>query len=255
MTKADTFMKNVLVLMGWLLSSDLVLAVSPKPQRDYQGFTVWLDCQEHAPFKFRYNAGHDFGDYPRTDQFRLDPGVPYECQPSSTQTFSTKNIPGAPTYHRGHLVAANHLDYSEQAIRESFFMTNILPMTQQLNLGAWAATEKITECYRDHSELLILGGAVWKNTKAARKNDYFVGSHNLRTPEYFWKVIIRGDDQTIAWWIPNDETALSGQLDKYLVKPSQLQVKAKMKLPEVPKAWRNKKPKTSWPLPEGCKPG
>jgi hypothetical protein len=30
---------------------------------------------------------------------------------------------------------------------------------------------------------LVLGGALWTSTKAGRKNDYFVGSHNIRTPE------------------------------------------------------------------------
>ena len=231
------------------------LAANPTYQANYQGFTVWLDCKEHAAFKIRYNASHDTGDYPREDNFRLDPTVPYECQPSSTATFSTKTLPNAPVYHRGHLVAANHLDYSEQAIRESFFMTNILPMTLQLNLGAWSATEKITECYRDRAELLVLGGAVWGNTKKLKANDYFVGSHNIRTPDWFWKVIIKGDGQTIAWWMPNDIKAVSGNLDKYLVTPSQIQVKAKVKLPEVPKVWKNKKPKTSWPIPDGCQPG
>jgi endonuclease G len=211
-----------------------------------------LNCKEHAAFKFRYNAQRDSGDYPREDVFRLDPQVPYECQPSSTNTFSTKDIPNAPTYHRGHLVAANHLDYSEQALRESFFMTNILPMTQQLNLGAWSRTEEITECYRDRSELLVLGGAVWGNSRKDKRNDYFVGSHNIRTPDWYWKLIIKGDGQTIAWYIPNDTTALSSQLDRYLIKPAQLQAKAKIKLPEVPKAWKWKKPKTSWPIPDEC---
>ena len=117
------------------------------------------------------------------------------------------------------------------------------------------ANEKIVECYRDRAELLVLGGAVWKSTKLAKKNDYFVGSHNIRTPENYWKVIIKGDGQTIAWWMPNDITALSANLDKYLVTPAQLQAKAKITLPEVPKAWMNKKPKTRWPIPDGCQPG
>ncbi len=232
-----------------------VYSAGPTIQKDYEGFTVWLDCKQHAVFKFRYNAGHDMGDYDRTDVFRLDPTVPYECQPSSTNTFSTKNITGAPAYQRGHMVAANHLDYSATAIQQSFFMTNILPMTQAVNLGSWARTEKITECYRDRAELLVLGGAVWGSSKKDKKNDYFVGSHNIKTPEFYWKVIIRGDGETIAWYIPNTTDANSAKLDGYLITPVRLQSKAKVKLPEVPRAWRNKKPKTSWPLPEGCQPG
>lgn len=245
---------RALQFVALVLVTGIVQAANPRHRVDYQGFTVWLDCKEHAAFMFRYNAGHDMGDYSREDNFRLDPSVPYECQPSGTNSFSTKTIPGAPLYHRGHLVAANHLDYSEQAIRESFFMTNILPMTQAVNLGAWGSTEKITECYRDKSELLVLGGAVWGNKRKDKLNDYFVGSHNIRTPEFFWKVIIKGDGETIAWWIPNDEMAKAANLIQYLVKPSQIQVKAKVNLPEVPKPWRNKKQITNWPLPEGCQP-
>lgn len=198
-------MNKLLVAAIAALISQAASAANPTYRADYEGFTVWLDCKEHAAFKFRYNASHDTGDYPRTDDFRLDPAVPFECQPNSASTFSTKSIANAPAYHRGHLVPANHLDYSEKAVHDLFFMTNIAPMTQALNLGAWVSTEKIIKCYRDQTELLILGGAVWGNTNKARANDYFVGSHNIRTPEFFWKVVIAGDDTTIAWYIPNDE--------------------------------------------------
>ena len=75
------------------------MAKNPTHQADYQGFTVWLDCKEHAAFKFRYVAGHDMGDYPRDDNFRLDPTVPYECQPTSANSFSTKHLPSATIYH------------------------------------------------------------------------------------------------------------------------------------------------------------
>ena len=78
------------------------------------------------------------GSFPRSSTFRLDPNVPYECQPSSTNSFKT-DAPGALTYERGHQVPANHLDYSELAIRQSNYMTNILPQTQTLNSGRVAA--------------------------------------------------------------------------------------------------------------------
>jgi endonuclease G len=91
--------------------------------------------------------------------------------------------------------------------------------------------------------LLVLGGALWGKTKAARKNDYFVGSHNIRTPESFRKAVIAGDGSTLARLIPNDRNATRANLDTFLIKPAQLEVKAKVKLPEVPKAWRFKKPR------------
>lgn len=228
-------------------------SANPTLQKDYQGFTAWLDCKEHAVSKFRYTASHDLGDHGRSSTFRLDPTVPYECQPASAESFKT-TAPNALTYERGHQVPANHLDFSEEAIKQSNYMTNILPQTWQLNRGAWAQTEKIIECYREQVELLVLGGAIWKNTARHRQNDHFVGSHNIRTPEQFWKVVIAGDGTTIAWLMPNTETATAKNLDLYLIKPAQLELAAKIKLPEVPKAWRKIRPKQSWPIPAGCDP-
>jgi hypothetical protein len=56
----------------------------PHVRVDYEGFTVWLNCQEHAVAKFSYNAQRDSGSFPRSSTFCLDPAVPYACQPSST---------------------------------------------------------------------------------------------------------------------------------------------------------------------------
>jgi hypothetical protein len=52
--------------------------------------------------------------------------------------------------------------------------------------------------------------------------------------------------------MPNDATAAKKYLDLFLIKPAQLVLKTKVKLPEVPTAWQKKKPKTSWPIPAGC---
>jgi hypothetical protein len=42
-----------------LLSIPPAFAADPSLRVDYEGFTVWLNCQEHAVFKFRYNAQRD----------------------------------------------------------------------------------------------------------------------------------------------------------------------------------------------------
>jgi endonuclease G len=85
--------------------------------------------------------------------------VPEHCQQTSAASYKTK--PPAPRYDRGHLVPANHLDASKVSIRQSNYMTNILPQVASMNRGAWLLTEEIVECYRDIDELLIIGGVVW----------------------------------------------------------------------------------------------
>jgi endonuclease G len=177
---------------------------------DYPGFTVWLDCTQRGAIKFQYVAQRDSGNAKRYDKFFLDQNVPPECQQTTANAYGHG-------YDRGHQVPANHLDASEEAIKATNTMTNILPQVANMNRGAWLQTEEIIECYRDISELLVIGGVIWGNNPA---DDYFVQSHGVKTPDSFWKVVVRGtgqDDRAIAWIVPNSQEATRKHLDDYLV--------------------------------------
>lgn len=211
---------------------------------DYDGFTVWLDCKERGPVKFRYNAQRDTGHEPRAEDFALDPSVPKECQQASAAAYGQG-------YDRGHQVPANHLDASAVAIKQSNFMTNILPQTSQMNRGAWLLTEEIIECYRDIDELLVVGGVIWGNNA---KDDYFVKSHGVRTPDAFWKAVVRGNGNAIAWIVPNTKDATKARLDSYIVTVEQIEKLTGERLPVTGDA-RTTKPKGSWVVPVGCDKG
>jgi len=213
----------------------------------YEGFTVWLDCEKRGAVKFRYNAQHDAGSEARSKSFKLDPNVPADCQQTSTKGYGH-------SYDRGHLVAANHLDHSEVAIRQSNYMTNILPQVSNMNRGAWLLTEEIVECYRDIDELLVIGGVIWGNNPAF---DYFVQSHGVQTPVAFWKVIIRGtgqDERAIAWIVPNSPEATKRNLDRYLVSVDELERVTGEKIPVADYA-KYDKPRHSWMIPRNCDKG
>jgi endonuclease G len=233
----------ILLLLG-LLSP----AAAEVLRLDYEGFAVWLDCERRGAVKFRYNAQRDQGNVERPSTFRLDPNVPARCQQTSTDAYQHPD----PKYHRGHLVPANHLDNSETAIKQSNFMTNILPQTQTLNLGAWKRTDAIIECYRDIDELLVIGGVIWGDDAT---DDHFVQSHGVATPDAYWKLILRGTDRVIAWVIPNTTEAKSQQLDTYLVTVEELEQRTGESFPEVPAFRRAEKPEVSWIIPIGCNPG
>jgi len=213
----------------------------------YPGFTVWLDCSYRGAVKYRYNVQHDNGNAKRYDQFFLDPNVPGECQQTSANPYGHK-------YDRGHLVPANHLDYSDNAIKATNSMPNILPQAANMNRGAWLLTEEITECYRDIDELLIIGGVIWGDNA---EDDYFVQSHGVRTPDAFWKVIIRGSGQNeraIAWVMPNSQEATKKNLDKYLVTVDQIEKVTGEVIPVADYA-KHEKPSQSWLIPAGCNKG
>ncbi|GFO72618.1 endonuclease G, mitochondrial [Bathymodiolus japonicus methanotrophic gill symbiont] len=216
---------------------------------DYEGFTIWLDCQKRGAVKFRYNAQRDTGNFKRSSRFYLDPNVPKECQQYSAKTYKAKDQ----RYDRGHLVPANHLDYSKSAIKGSNTMTNILPQAANMNRGAWLMTEEITECYRDIADLLIIGGVIWGNNP---DDDYFVKSHGVKTPSAFWKVIIRGtgsNERAIAWIVPNSQEATRKKSDAYIVSIKEIErVTGEM----VPVADFTKYDKSNpWVIPRGCNKG
>lgn len=208
---------------------------------DYEGFTLWLDCKERAPVKFRYNAQRDSADFERSESFTYDPYVPRECQQTSTGSYGNG-------YDRGHQVPANHLDYSAVAIKQSNYMTNIMPQTAQMNRGAWLRTEEIVECYRDIDELLVMGGVIWGYNV---KDDYFVKSHGVRTPDAFWKIVVRGNGDAIAWIVPNTKDAVAERLDRYLSTVADIEKLTGQKLPVTGDA-RTIKPKAGWLVPAGC---
>lgn len=214
---------------------------------DYPGFTIWLDCSKRGTIKFQYVAQRDNGNAKRYDKFFLDQNVPAECQQKTAKAYGMK-------YDRGHQVPANHLDASEAAIKATNTMTNILPQALKMNRGAWLQTEEIIECYRDISELLVIGGVIWGNNPA---DDYFVETHGIKTPDAYWKVIIRGtgqNEQAIAWIVPNTQDATRKRLDKYLVSLDEIERVTGEKIPVADYA-KHDKPNQSWLIPKGCNKG
>ncbi|MDP1773016.1 MAG: DNA/RNA non-specific endonuclease [Methylobacter sp.] len=214
---------------------------------DYPGFTVWLDCAQRGAIKFQYVAQRDNGNAKRYDKFMLDQNVPAECQQTTANAYGHG-------YDRGHQVPANHLDASKEAIKATNTMTNILPQAANMNRGAWLQTEEIIECYRDISELLVIGGVIWGNNPA---DDYFVQSHGVKTPDAFWKVVVRGtgqDERAIAWIVPNSQEATRKHLDDYLVSVDEIERVTTEKIPVADYA-KHDKPIQSWMIPHDCNKG
>lgn len=235
------------LLLVTQLSCANTLASTRLLQLDYDSFTIWLDCARHGAVKFSYTVGRDSGNLKRNKQYHLDPNVPASCQQRSFRGYGHG-------YDRGHLVPANHLDHSKTAIRQSNFMTNILPQASAMNQGAWLRTEEITECYRDIEYLQVIGGVIWGNNPS---DDYFLQSHSIQTPDAYWKVIIRGSGQSqkaIAWIVPNSKEAKKGRLDDYLVSVAEIERVTGEEIP-VADDTKQDKPKHSWRIPRGCDKG
>ena len=215
-------------------------------KRQYSLFDVWIDCKERIPVLFYYLAEKDIGSFLRKDptNFPLDPEIPKDCQPLNGKPYSND-------YDRGHMVPVNHLDHSEQAMKESYYMTNINPQYYTLNRGAWSRTEKITECLRDLDTLKVYGGAIMGNDES---NDIFIESHGIRTADFFWKIIenTRTND-VIAWIMPNDATATYSNLEKYLVSIKDIEARSGFIFQNFTNEQKQIRQATLWATPKECK--
>lgn len=242
---------SVVFLSAFLVS--ISFATPHIYEKKYHGFTVWLDCDRHGAVAFHYTLDKDHGNISRDSaKFEIDLSVPKTCQPSSTASYRTNAVhPGTGTWDRGHLVPANHMDHSLPALKETFFVTNILPQQSTFNqkAGAWHLTETIAECYREIAPLEIWGGLIWGHDTG---NDFFTDSHGVETPDFWWKLIYRHDtDDFIAWIFPNDKNSTANDIDNFIVTLRDIKTRVDFVPDFGPiEAFPDDKPDTSW-LVEG----
>lgn len=172
----------------------------------YAGFTVWFDSARHIPACVTYELElhHLTGDNPRTDNFVADKAVG-GCPLATSYSGSG--------FHRGHMAPAGDMTWSDVAIEQSFFMTNICPQDRSLNEGGWARLEeKCREWARRDSVLIIATGPVREASM-----DTIEGS-GVAIPKRFFKVILAPCSsvrRAIAFVYPNE--ACNDRLSRYAV--------------------------------------
>ncbi|QNH12668.1 DNA/RNA non-specific endonuclease [Xanthomonas sp. SI] len=214
------------------------------------GYTLTYDCTAHTATRYEYSLNADTGSAARPSDFNLDTTLPSGCG-GQTSTKSYASVRSG--YDRGHLVTSNHMDYNATYIVRANLMSNIVPQVSGFNQGIWVQAENVAECYRDIKPVKVYGGVVFGDTS----NDYFLSSHGIRTPEYFWKTIITTDPSTgaekaISWIIPN-ETGL-GSLDDYIVSIADLEelIGASNVAITASATVKNMLPNSTWALPSNC---
>lgn len=217
---------------------------------DKGGFKLTYDCSNRTALRYEYSLSQDTGSAARPSSFYTDPDLPAGClQQTSTASYASVKS----GYDRGHLVTSNHMDATSTYIKRANYMTNIAPQIATFNQGIWVQAENVAECYRDIAPLTVYGGVVYSDTS----NDYFLSSHGIRTPEYFWKTIITSDPATgakkaISWYIPNRE-GLSA-LNSYIVSIAELEtiLGASRVGITASASVKAQKPTSTWPLPSAC---
>ena len=122
---------------------------------------------------------------------------------------------------RGHLVPAADLKWNENAMRQSFLLTNVCPMHKALNEGGWAKLEeKVREWTARDSALLVFTGPV------ISKNDTILACGWVMVPSAYYKVIMAPcvrPMRVVAFIYPNGHSG--GRLSQYAVSVDEVERK------------------------------
>ncbi|KAG9409680.1 hypothetical protein AC1031_019945 [Aphanomyces cochlioides] len=214
----------------------------------HDGYSLLFNCARRTADRWNYTLTTNKLNASRPSSFYVDPDVPKACQQFTTNSYASVKA----GYDRGHLVASSMMTDSPEQRKQSHYMTNIAPQVSSFNQGIWENTEDLEACYRDLHRIYTWGGIIYTD----KSNDYYLTSHGIRTPDFWWKVVWtkddNGKDKIIAWYFPNQENL--GKLDSYLVSVADIEAKlndGQGPIP-VPEELKSIKETTTWTLPAGC---
>jgi len=100
-------------------------------------------------------------------------------------------------YDRGHMCPAGDNKWDEDAMYESFLMTNMCPQNQQLNSGLWNQIEMQCRYWaKKYEKLYIICGPIF-----LRGEHQTIGPNRVMVPEAFFKAVIclEGEPKGIAF--------------------------------------------------------
>ncbi|KAF0687831.1 Aste57867_20474 [Aphanomyces stellatus] len=212
----------------------------------YDGFSLLFNCKEHSAHRFNYTltTTEKTKDKLSTD-YGFDLKMSKDCQQNSIKGYASG-------YDRGDLADKRLMTDGTDQSKAAHYMTNVAPQVSSLNQGMWALTVNIEACFRNVSRIYTWGGVVYTSDTS---KDHFTKSHGIRTPAYWWKVILTKDkatnvDKVIAWYFPNEK--LDKKFDEYLVSVADLEAKLNDNngpIP-IPDAIKATKAKQSWVCPK-----
>lgn len=133
------------------------------------------------------------GDEERSNSFKEDPKI-------ITQSANDNDYKGS-GYDRGHLAPAADMSFSQDAMQESFYYSNMSPQLPAFNRGIW---KKLEAEFREYAQSLhkiyVVTGPILKPGLSE------IGENGVDIPEEYYKAALFVSDscvQAIAFVLPN----------------------------------------------------
>lgn len=179
----------------------------PSQPVSYEGMTLSFNAETHTPNWVAWELTRDetYGSEPRYNKFLSDPDVE-GCATPRDYSYSG--------YDRGHMAPAGDMKWDPQAMRQTFYLTNICPQAKALNTGAWKRLEEKCRVWAQaDSAIVIICGPVPGDAPLE-----YIGSTRVAVPARFFKVILSpyaDPPRAIGFIMPNER--VEGGLQKAAV--------------------------------------
>ena len=169
---------------------------------EYEGFSLLFDTETMCPrwVAWELTAEETRGNVSREGiDFKEEEKVPKESRVVSSDYNGGH-------YGRGHMCPAGDMKWSQKAMTDCHYMTNICPQTAELNKNWWEHLERACRQWaRQYGSIQIVCGPVFSDSPKR-----FGRSHRIAVPEAFYKVVLSlkdGDEKALGFLYANDNSA------------------------------------------------
>ena len=219
-------LSNLIFFLAFFLSLSVILGASsnseqksPSDKRNLQNLIFHLEepsviqgdkLIRHKAYSLVYDTGHRLskwvayslsdkhtdGPYKRGNIFMVDPDL-------ALYTDNSEDYRGS-GYDRGHLAPAADMKWSEMAMVESFYYSNMAPQLPAFNRGIWSRLEtQVREWANKEHLLYIVSGPILKPSLNR------IGKNKIAVPKFFYKALLAYDPphmKGIAFLLENEES-------------------------------------------------
>jgi endonuclease G, mitochondrial len=140
----------------------------------------------------------------RTNDFmpdpNIDPRMSARIEDYKALNRNLKSNGKSYMYDKGHMAPAGDFSNDEEAMHQSFYLSNMVPQVNRHNQGIWRDLEmKVRQWARSRGALFIVTGPIFRNGKAVEQL-----KNGPAVPTDIYKVVVDPQNgESIAFVIPN----------------------------------------------------
>lgn len=188
MTKTISITIIAVLLIGCMNNSSVEAGIElPAIESDdiiveYMGFTLSYDQKNRIPewVAYELTADETYGDADR-EGMRFDPDPSLNAYQAQYKDYSRTG------WTRGHMAPAGDFKWSQDAMAETFYMTNICPQNADNNKYSWNNLEiKVREWAKEYGNVYVVTGPIIGDNENGK-----IGYNDVTVPDAFFKAVLR----------------------------------------------------------------